>query len=86
MRIVDYDKKDKNTGSTEGHIATDETVDKKFGNIQRAYEEGFASADGVRGGTAETDGRVKHPEKGDDSRPKRTPDSIENENPGLADN
>jgi len=86
MRIVNYDQKDKNSGSTEEHIATDEAMDKKFGNIQNAYEEGFASADGVRAGTAESDGRVKHPEKGDDTRPKRTPDFIENENPGLADN
>jgi hypothetical protein len=86
MRIIDYDKQDKNTGSTEEHVATDEAVDKKFGNLQRAYQEGFASSDGVRGGTAETDGRIKRPEQGDDSRPKRTPDSIEDENPGLADN
>jgi hypothetical protein len=86
MRIVNYDQKDKNSGSTEEHVATDEAMDKKFGNIQNAYEEGFASADGVRGGTAETDGRVKHPEKGDDTNPKRTTNSIENENPGLADN
>ena len=86
MRVIDYDQKDKNTGSTEDHIATDEAIDKKFGNLQRAYEEGFASADGVRGGTAETNGRVTHPEKGDDTKPKRTLDSIENENPGLADN
>jgi len=86
MRVIDYNKQDKNTGSTEEHIATDKSPEEKFGNLQRAYEEGFASADGVRGGTAETNGRVKHPEKGDDSRPKRTPDSIANENPGLADN
>ena len=86
MRIVNYDEKDKSSGSTETHVATYEAMDKKFGNMQNAYEEGFASADGVRGGTAETDGRVTHPEKGDDSIPKRTPDFIENENPGLADN
>jgi hypothetical protein len=86
MRVIDYDEKDKNTGSTEEHIATDEAISKKFGNMQNAYEEGFAASDGVRGGTAETDGRVTHPEKIDDSRPKRTPNSIEDENPGLADN
>jgi hypothetical protein len=86
MRTVEYDEKDKNTGSTETHIATDEAIDKKFGTLQHAYEEGFAASDGVRGGTAETDGRVKHPEEGDDSKPKRTPQSIEDENPGLADN
>ena len=86
MRIVNYDEKDKSSGNTQTHIATDESMKKKFGTIQNAYEEGFASADGVRAGTAESDGRVKHPEKGDDSIPKRTPNSIENENPGLADN
>jgi hypothetical protein len=86
MRIVKYDEKDKNTGSTAEIIATDEVMDKKFGNMQRAYEEGFASADGVRGGTAETNGRVKHPEKGDDTTTKRPKNSIEDENPGLADN
>ena len=86
MRVIQYDKKDKNSGSVEGHVATDEAMEKKFGNLQNAYEEGFAASDGVRGGTAETDGRVEHPEKGDDTTPKRTPDSIEDENPGLADN
>ncbi len=86
MRTIDYDKQDKNTGSTENHVSTNEPVEKKFGNFQRAYEEGFAASDGVRGETAETDGRVKHPEKGDDSRPRRQDPSIENENPGLADN
>jgi len=86
MRIIHYDEKDKNSGSVEGHVATDEPTDKKFGNLQRAYEEGFAASDGVRGGTAETDGRVTHPEEGDDTIPKRTPQSIEDENPGLADN
>lgn len=86
MRTVAYNEKDKNSGGTETHIATDEAIDKKFGNMQRAYEEGFSASDGVRGGTAETDGRVKHPEEGDDSRPSRTEQSIEDENPGLADN
>jgi hypothetical protein len=86
MRIIDYDKQDKNTGNTEEHIATDAPIEKKFGNIQHAFEEGFAASDGVRGATAATDGRMPHPEKADDSKPKRVPDAIENENPGLADN
>jgi len=86
MRTIAYYKQDKSTGSTDTLIATDEAVEKKFGNMQRAYEEGFSASDGVRGGTAETNGRVKHPEKGDKSRPNRAEDSIENENPGLADN
>ena len=86
MKVVYYDTKEKGSGSTEEHVATDEAIEKKFGNMQHAYEEGFASSNGVRGGTAETDGRVKHPEEGDDSKPARTPESIEDENPGLADN
>ncbi len=86
MRTIKYEEQDKNTGNTENHIATDESMEKKFGNLQYAYDEGFAASDGVRGETAETDGRVQHPEKGDESRPKRPDGSIENENPGLADN
>ena len=85
MRIIDYDKNEKNTGGSETHVAVDESIEKKFGN-ERAYEVGFSASDGVRAGTMETDGRVKHPEKGDDTIPKRTPEAIENENPGLADN
>jgi hypothetical protein len=68
MRFIDYDKKERSTGNIEGHIATDEAMDKKFGNMQHAYEEGFAASDGVRGGTAETDGHIKHPEEGDDTQ------------------
>jgi hypothetical protein len=86
MRKIDYDSKEKYTGNAENVIAADETIENKFGNVQRAYNEGFAAADGVRGGTAETDGRIEHPEKTDDSHPSRVPESIENENPGLADN
>ena len=47
MRIINYNKKDKNSGNIQGHIATDETTDKKFGTIQNAFEEGFATVDGV---------------------------------------
>ena len=86
MRVIPYENKNKKSGSTEEHVATDETADKKFGNIQRAYEVGFSASDGVRGGTMETEGRVKHPEKGDDTKPTGESKSIENENPGLADN
>lgn len=85
MRTIDYDKQEKGTGSTETHLAVDTEIEHSY-DSQLAYEEGFASADGVRGGTAETGGRIKHPEKGDDSIPSRVPESIENENPGLADN
>lgn len=85
MRIVKYRAK-KETVRPEDPIAADETMAKKFGDMQHAYETGFAASDGVRGGTAETDGRVRHPEEGDDTRPTRTPAAIEDENPGLADN
>lgn len=86
MRTIDYDKQDKNTGNTENQIAVDEPIEKRYGNMQLAYEEGFAAEDGVRAGTAETSGSVKYPELSDSSHPDRTPDSIKKENPGLADN
>jgi hypothetical protein len=84
MRKVDYDKKE--TENTETLIAVDDTTEHKFGNLQRAYNEGFASADGVRGGTAATNGRVLHPEKGDGLKPNSPPNPVDDENPGLADN
>ncbi len=86
MRKLRYDRKSKETGNTETLIAVDETIEEKFGNLQRAFNEGFAASSGVRGATAETNGRIVHPEKKDDSFPNAVPDSIENENPGLADN
>jgi hypothetical protein len=86
MRTVKYEEEDKGTGSTETLIAVDEAMSKKFGNLQRAYNEGFAASDGVRGGTAETNGRVLHPEKSDDAETGVKSNSIEDENPGLADN
>ena len=86
MRVIPYDQPAKKSESTSEHIATDEVPDKKFGNIQRAYEVGFSASDGVRGGTMETEGRVKHPEKGDNTKPTGAVNSIEDENPGLADN
>jgi hypothetical protein len=86
MRTVKYDDQDKGTGSTETHVATDLAMTKKHGNMQGALEEGFAASDGVRGVTAASGGRVKHPEKGDASIPGPVTDSVENENPGLADN
>ena len=85
MRVIDYDQKDKNTGNTENQMAVDEAMRKNYGNIQQAYEEGFAASDGVRGETVETAGRVKTTEKADESKPMRVPETIENENPGLAD-
>ena len=86
MRVIPYNQPAKESESILEHIATDEAPDKKFGNIQRAYEVGFSASDGVRGGTMETEGRVKHPEKGDNTKPTGASKSIDNQNPGLADN
>ena len=86
MRIVPYEEKIENKGTTETRIAVDDTTEHKFGNLQRAYNEGFAASDGVRGGTAATNGRVLHPEQVDGRKPNSPHDSIADENPGLADN
>lgn len=82
-KIIPYESKE--SGNTETHIATDNYMDEHSDHYQNALEEGFASADGIRGVTAASGGRIKHPEKSDDARPSRIPASIENENPGLAD-
>lgn len=82
MRRIDYDKQDKNTGNTENHIAVDESIEKKFGNSRYAYEEGFAASSGIRGETAETSGRVKHPETKDAASLEHA--SLQGENSGLA--
>jgi hypothetical protein len=84
MRTIPYNTKEKNTGSTETHVATDTKMDDETYDAQR-MEEGFAASDGVRAGTAESGGRVKRPESSDSPFPDRTPLSIEKENPGLAD-
>lgn len=85
MRIIDYDKKDKNTGGTDTHEAVDDVMKRDDGSIGLAYEEGFAASHGVRPETAETGGRMRHPDMQDDSHPDRIPNKIEKENPGLAD-
>ena len=82
-KIIDYDTKD--SGNTETHIATDNYMDEHSDHYQNALEEGFAASDGIRGITAASGGRIKHPEKSDESMPNRIPEAIENENPGLAD-
>ena len=84
MRKIDYDKKE--TENTETLIAVDETPERKFGNLQRAYNEGFAASNGVQAGTAETSGRILHPEKSDKAKVNSPVNPIEDENPGLADN
>jgi hypothetical protein len=85
MKTIDYDSQEKNTGNTPEHMATDQPMSKKFGNIQRAYEEGFAAADGIMSANTDPDGGIIHPAVGDASLPSRAPDTIEDENAGLAD-
>jgi hypothetical protein len=84
MRTIKYEETDK--ANTETLIATDESMEHKFGNIQLAYNEGFAASEGVRGETAETNGRVKHPETKDSPKPNTSAESVQSENSGLADN
>ena len=90
MRRVNYDEKPDRTG-TPTHRGVDEQMEEtaRFdgtGDVTgKSYREGFAASSGVRNETAETGGRVRAPEMGDNSRPDRVPNSIEEENAGLAD-
>jgi len=89
MKTRDYDSIDKNTGSTETHVAVDTQMrhvieDGSTDGDRAAYEEGFASASGVRPETASTGGRIRHPESKDKARTSALT-SIEEENAGLAD-
>ena len=56
------------------------------GAVGQRYEEGFGASSGIRPETAETGGRVRTPEMGDDALIDRTPNNLEKENAGLADN
>ncbi len=97
-KIRDYDTMyDESTGNSGNHIAADEMIRRRNnlqdnrtgyqegGSLRDAYEESFASASGVRGQTAETGGRIRHPETGDQLRPDPMPSQLEQENAGLAD-
>jgi hypothetical protein len=86
MRKIDYDSYyDETTGNTENHVAADELMERKtFAQQQAGYEVGFASASGVRSETAETEGRVRYPEKKDESRPSAVVAEFDEENAGLA--
>ncbi len=76
----------KYTGSTETHRAVDEHMfPKDARELQSAYEEGFAASSGIRPETAESGGRIKHPETQDHQKHPGAPDLIEEENAGLAD-
>jgi len=86
--IRDYDKQD--SGNTETHLAVDIQMKKVIDSGRpagdtNAYEEGFASASGVRPESAETGGRIRSPENKDKAKPSQIPASIEKENAGLAD-
>jgi hypothetical protein len=91
MKTHDYDTDyNKNTGGTDLHIAVDtkmkQTGNRKAVDDPASFEEGFASASGVRPETAETGGRIKHPETKDAPRPNHKIDLLEEEeNSGLAD-
>jgi hypothetical protein len=85
MRKVKYEDQEKGTGGTETHLATDQVIKGNSSYPSQAMEEGFAASDGVRGVTSASGGRVKHPEKDDASLNDPVPESIEDENPGLAD-
>ena len=88
MRTIDYDAKD--AASTENHLSVDaqieEVIDHAGGQQDLALREGFAASSGIRPESAETGGRIDHPEMLDDTMPDPVPDIIEEENPGLADN
>lgn len=90
MKIRDYDTMyDETTGNTETHVATDEMMRRRIelGSTEgerNAFNEGFASASGIRPDTAATGGRIKHPETRDASENDPVPKSIEKSNSGLA--
>lgn len=83
MRTIKYDEQEKGTGNTQTHIAADTAMNDNYDSHKLA--EGFAASDGVWSALSEGGDRVA-PRSGDDSIPPRTPDSIREENPGLADN
>lgn len=88
MRTIDYDAEEKGTGSTETHRAVDEVMKDRIaheGSEHIAFEEGFASASGVLPEAAETGGRTLEGDRSDSSSINREPDSINKQNPGLAD-
>lgn len=87
MKTIDYDTvHDQSIGNTATHMAVDEAMLDKNMQTPRVYEEGFASASGVRPETAESGGRIRHPENKDDAIvEERVVDLIEMENAGLAD-
>ncbi len=77
--------RDMKEDAEEGYEPVDEHI--KKGYTPNAMHEGFASASGVRGQTAESNGRIRHPETRDaPSRKGQVRNHFENENSGLADN
>jgi len=91
MKKRDYDTKDSYTGGTDTHVAVDTKMrqvieDGSSEGDREAFQEGFASASGIRSETAETGGRIKNPENKDAARPGSEPKVTSKENSGLADN
>ncbi|MEJ0010373.1 MAG: hypothetical protein WDN72_07650 [Alphaproteobacteria bacterium] len=85
MRHVNYSDKKDHAG-TATHRAVDDAISPRDnGELQEQYEEGFASASGVSNETAESGGRIRHPEAQDKARPDGVPAQLEDENAGLAD-
>jgi hypothetical protein len=73
------------TTNTGTHMGVDEKI--KQGYSQRAMEEGFSAASGVRPETSSSGGRVLHPETKDGARHTgKVPNHLDEENEGLADN
>lgn len=84
MKTRDYETMyDETTGNTETHLAVDERLDMED---RLAFEEGFASASGIRPETAESGGRIKHPEDKDASIDDgRIDNQLDAQDSGLAD-
>lgn len=62
MPTRNYD--DKESASTETHLSVDEKI-RRSESESTSYEEGFATESGVRPETAESGGRIRHPEDKD---------------------
>jgi hypothetical protein len=91
MKTRDYDTDyNKNTGNTDTHVATDTQMENTIRDgstlgDREAFEEGFAAASGIRPETAESGGRIRHPESKDAARHDPVAKLVKNENSGLAD-
>lgn len=76
MRTIDYNTKESTNIAT--HLAVDEKIRISEGDAL-AYEEGFATESGVRPETAESGGRIRHPEDKDAALLKSADELLEEE-------